>query len=281
MKLAAFASFAAIAGAASLSVAAPALADDHVDAPSLQEVLAHERRSDDGARDQYRNPVETLAFFQVEPTMTVAEYGPGGGWYTRVLAPYIAPQGRYIAMNGGYAYRNLTSEQLSNARGWAPGFPRQVQEWTGLVPARVTAMTSDDVSDSNAGTVDRILIFRSLHGMRNAGVADTELRRMRTLLADDGMIGVVQHRAPESETWERSNGSRGYLKQSDVIKLFQLNGFELVSTSEINANPNDTASWDSGVWTLPPTYTLGDTDRDRYTAVGESDRMTLLFRKAR
>ncbi|QLC24466.1 class I SAM-dependent methyltransferase [Parasphingopyxis algicola] len=251
-------------------------------APSaLDTVLAADFRAEDSARDRYRHPAETLDFFRVEPGMTVAEFGPGGGWYTRVLAPYIAPQGRYIAVNADSSWRDLDAEQRARANSWPQRFAANVEQWTGVPAASVAAFESDEAPENVAGTVDRILIFRSLHGMRNGNIADSELRRLRAMLADDGMVGVVQHRAPETETWERSNGTRGYLKQSDVVKLFELNGFELVSASEINANPNDPASWERGVWTLPPVLTLGDENRDRYVAIGESDRMTLLFRKAR
>ncbi|MEO1167346.1 MAG: hypothetical protein AAFW97_01410 [Pseudomonadota bacterium] len=247
----------------------------------LYTVLAADFRADDRARDRYRHPAETLNFFQVEPTMTVAEFGPGGGWYTRVLAPYIAPQGRYIAVNADTSWRDLDAEQRTRADSWPQRMAANVEEWTGIPASSVTAFESDEAPEGLAGTVDRILIFRSLHGMRNANIADSELRRLRGLLADDGMVGVVQHRAPASESWARSNGTRGYLKQQDVVDLFRLNGFELVSTSEINANPNDPADHDPGVWALPPVLTHGDQDRDRYVAIGESDRMTLLFRKAR
>ena len=276
--------------AASAAVAAPALtfqaqaepasSVETVSASALDTVLAADFRADDAARDRYRHPAETLNLFWVEPTMTVAEFGPGGGWYTRVLAPYIAPQGRYLAVNADSSWRDLDAEQRAHANSWPQRMAANVEKWTGVPASSVTAFESDEVPEGLAGTIDRILIFRSLHGMRNANVADSELRRLRDLLADDGMVGTVQHRAPANETWARSNGTRGYLKQQDVIDLFRLNGFELVSTSEINANPNDLASWDRGVWTLPPVLALGDEDRDRYVAIGESDRMTLLFRKA-
>ncbi|MEM8694490.1 MAG: hypothetical protein AAGE05_00525 [Pseudomonadota bacterium] len=251
-------------------------------APSaLTTVLAADYRAEDRARDRYRHPAETLTFFQVEPTMTVAEFGPGGGWYTRVLAPYIAPQGRYIAVNADSSRRSLSDEQRARVESWPQRFPASVEEWTSVPAASVTAVESDEVPEGLAGTIDRVLIFRSIHGLRNGTIADSEIRNIRAMLADDGMVGVVQHRAPASESWERSRGTRGYLKQQDVIDLFRLNGFELVSTSEINANPNDPADHDPGVWALPPVLTHGDQDRDRYVAIGESDRMTLLFRKAR
>lgn len=247
----------------------------------LEAILAAQFRDGDRPRDRYRHPAETLAFFRVDPNHVVAEYAPGGGWYSRVLAPYIAPNGRYIAVNNDTSWQDLDAERRARTNSWPSRFAASIEEWTGVPASSVIAFESDEAPEELAGTVDRILIFRSLHGMRNNNIADSELRNLRSLLADDGLVGVVQHRAPAGETWARSNGTRGYLKQADVIDLFRLNGFELVSTSEINANPNDPANWEQGVWTLPPTLRLGDENRARHIAVGESDRMTLLFRKAR
>lgn len=246
---------------------------------AIEIVLAEDFRDQDRVRDRYRRPQATLEFFRVEPTMTVAEFSPGGGWYSRVLAPLIAGQGRYLAVNPDTSGRQLDNAQRARVESWPQRFAASVEGWTGVPAAAVTAFESDEIPDGLAGTVDRVLIFRSIHGLRNGNIADSELRNLRNLLADDGLVGVVQHRAPASETWARANGTRGYMKQADVIALFRLNGFELVESSEINANPNDPANWEEGVWTLPPTLRLGQQNRDRYVAIGESDRMTLLFRK--
>ncbi|VVT06289.1 class I SAM-dependent methyltransferase [Erythrobacter sp. EC-HK427] len=273
-----------LAAAAALAFATPALAQDHsahgahhgdhhgAEAHPLEHILAMPHRDGDRARDQYRNPAETLAFFRIEPTMRVAEFAPGGGWYTRVLLPWLAPQGAYFAFQGG-------RPPAEDGTTWPQRFTAAMAaaEWAG--GAQVTAFESNAIPADVAGTLDRVLIFRSIHGLLNGNAADAELRAIRTLLADDGMVGVVQHRASEDASWDYANGSNGYLRQSDVIRLFELNGFELVDTSEVNANPADPANWEEGVWTLPPTLTLGDQDRARYEAIGESDRMTLLFRK--
>lgn len=246
----------------------------------LDTILAADFRTEDRARDQYRHPAETLAFFQVEPGLTVAEYAPGGGWYTRVLAPYITQQGRYLAVNLDSDERDLSGEQRSRAASWPARFATSVRQQTGVPATAVTAFESDEIPAGLEESADRILIFRNIHSLLNYGVVQNEMANLRRLLADDGLVGVVQHRAPENASWENANGSRGYLKQSDVIALFDLYGFELVQSSEINANRNDRADYPDGVWTLPPTYRLGDVDRERYAAIGESDRMTLLFRKA-
>lgn len=284
------------AAAAALALATPALADHHagdrkavdhgeqdvaMNMPLMQ-VLASDFRAEDRARDEYRHPAETLGFFRVEPTHTVVEYAPGGGWYTRVLAPYLAANGKYIAVDGDSdlrTYRDAAAEQ--RARSWPQRFPATASQWTGIDAAKIHAFESDEVPQDIAGTVDRILIFRSMHGLLNGNRADAELRNLRTLLADDGLVGVVQHRAKADQPYDMATGTRGYLKQDNVIALFKAFGFELVDSSQINANPNDTADWDGGVWTLPPVLRYGDQNREKYTAIGESDRMTLLFKKAK
>ncbi|RIV82760.1 hypothetical protein D2V07_17565 [Aurantiacibacter zhengii] len=259
---------------AALALSSPALADHHGEAPSLEDVLASDHRSQDAGRDQYRHPAETLAFFDVEPTMRVVEFSPGGGWYTRVLLPWIAPQGTYMAMQPD------SGEPEEGTPAWTQRFTTAASGWTDLPAENIVAFETDDITEDMHGTADRILVFRSLHGLLNNEAADTQLRAMRRLLAEDGMVGVVQHRAPEDTSYDDASGSRGYLRQADVIRLFAINGFDLVAASEINANPNDPAEWERGVWTLPPTLSGGDADRERLTAIGESDRMTLLFRKA-
>ena len=288
MKLKFLAPIAALAaGTAMVSIAAPAVADDHAEAtaPTIADVLAHERRDGDRARDQYRNPAETLAFFGVEPTMTVAEYGPGGGWYTRVLAPYLMPAGNYIAFNGdsdGRTYRDRAQE--ARAKGWTERFKQGLAEGMGVEANDVVAFEIDEMPEDVVGTVDRVVIFRSMHGLNNGNTADQIIRGARAMLKDDGMVGVVQHRAPEGASWDDYVArQRGYLPQDVVVKIFEANGFELVSSSEVNANPKDTADYEGGVWTLPPSLGFGrqsEEEMAKHRAIGESDRMTLLFKKA-
>ena len=263
-------------------VATPLAADDH--APSLGEVLAAEIRNDDRARDQYRHPAETLEFFGVEPTMTVAEYGPGGGWYTRVLAPYLAPAGTYIGFeqdSDGGTYRDRAQE--ARAKGWTERFKDSVAQMTGMDAAKVNAFEIDEMPEGVEGTVDRVLIFRSMHGLNIGNSADTVLKAARRMLKDDGMVGVVQHRAPAGASYDDYGArQRGYMRKQDVVAIFEANGFELAAESEINANPKDPANWERGVWTLPPVLGTGANDprRSEYLSIGESDRMTLLFKKA-
>lgn len=278
--------FTLAATTALITFAAPAAADAHVEmaAPTLDSVLAHDRRDDDRARDQYRHPAQTLAFFGVEPEMTVAEFSPGGGWYTRVLAPYLMPAGQYIAFtqdSDGGTYRSRAQEV--RAKGWTETFKNEMAEAMDVDADDVMAFETDEMPDGVAGTVDRVLIFRSMHGLNNGNEADAVLKAARMMLTDDGMVGVVQHRAPDGATYDDYGArQRGYMRQADVIAIFEANGFELAAESDLNANPSDPANWERGVWTLPPVLATGEDDarRSEYLAIGESDRMTLLFRKA-
>lgn len=278
--------FAGVATALLATTAVPALAKHHEkdgamhsDA-SLTAAINHERREDDKDRDVYRNPAETLAFFQVKPTQTVAEYGPGGGWYTRILLPYLSGSGKYVAINGDSDSINFTDRaREGRSKSWPERFPDAASKWTGVPAEKIAAYESDEVPEEMKGKIDRVLIFRSLHGMLNGARADSELRALREIIADDGMIGIVQHRADADAPYAMSKGTKGYLKQDSVVALFELNGFELVDSSEINANPKDTKDYEKGVWTLPPVLTNKDEDRAKYQAIGESDRMTLLFKK--
>ena len=191
-KLIAFA-----AAASALALTAPATADDHTMDGDLAGVLAADLRDDDRARDQYRHPAETLEFFKVKPDMTVVEWAPGGGWYTRVLAPYLMASGDYIAINGnsdGQEYSSRARE--ARALGWTENFKSTYGEALGVDADAINAYEIDEVPEEVAGTVDRVVIFRSMHGLNIGNSADTVLKGLRGLLADDGMVGVVQHRAP-------------------------------------------------------------------------------------
>ena len=279
--------FAATAASVTFAMAAPALADGHgahSAAQTLEQVLAHERRDEDRARDKYRHPAETLAFFQVEPDMTVVEYGPGGGWYTRVLAPYIMPRGTYIAIESdseGAAYNSRAQE--ARAKGWTERFKTNLAKAMDAKEDAIKAYEIDEVPAELYGTVDRALIIRSMHGLHDGNNADEVLDGLRKMLKDDGMVGVVQHRAPKGASYDDYGArQRGYMRQQDVVAIFAAAGFELVAESEINANPNDPADWERGVWTLPPALNFGRQsaeEEEKHRAIGESDRMTLLFKK--
>ena len=271
---------AALTAAVPLAIALPAPAAAQQADAALTQVLAHSRRDEDRARDQHRHPAETLAFFQIRPGMTVVDYMPAGGWYSRVLIPYLGEQGTYIGLNPEL-HPEMTG-YWDTYRGTAEKLPAEAREWTGGEGARVIGANTNDDLDALAGTADRFLIFREVHNMRRFGWLHDSLVTARRLLKDDGLLGVVQHRAKADAPASYTLGDNGYLREKDVIVLFDAYGFELVGKSEVNANPKDPANWETGVWTLPPAYRGAGEDaarRAELDAIGESDRMTLLFRK--
>ena len=270
---------------AALALAVPAVGHAHsTPDPALAAALASASRADDRARDQYRHPAETLEFFGVEPDMKVGEYAPGGGWYSRVLGNYLNEDGRLVGLFFNPAILPFPDDAKERIRAGAAKFPADAAGWTSLPANRFSAMTLDNIPDAEKGTYDRILLVRMLHNMMNWNVADSEIKAMRSLLKDDGMIGIVQHRAKADAPWSYANGSKGYLRQDDVIAFMEMNGFELAGLSEVNANPRDMANHEAGVWYLPPAnrdLAEGDAaEKARRDAIGESDRMTLLFRKS-
>jgi predicted methyltransferase len=220
-------------------------------------------------RDQYRHPVETLGFFDVKPNQTLVEFLPGAGWYTEILAPFLKDKGHYIAL-------------VPSAED-APTKAKAMLEKGGENYGRPTLATIDFENGSTTvpvGSVDRVLTFRNVHNLVMGGEQRPKLvfDAFFAMLKPGGVLGVVDHRLPETAdaTAEKTSG---YVKRSTVIKLAESAGFKLASESVINANPKDTANWPQGVWTLPPTLALGDQDRAKYIAIGESDRMTLKFVK--
>ncbi|NQX94028.1 MAG: class I SAM-dependent methyltransferase [Erythrobacter sp.] len=246
----------------------------------LTEVLAADIRAEDTERDQYRNPAETLGFFQVEPTHTVIEYAPGGGWYTRILAPYVADEGQYVGVGfGPEAAASLGESFVERVKAGAASFSDTQAEGTGLPAEKLPFYFTSELPEDMAGTVDRVLMIRMMHNLKRWGVADAEIEGLFNALKPGGLMGVVQHRAKADAPDDYADGNRGYLKEDELIAFFEGKGFELVESSEINANPDDTADYESGVWTLPPSFAKGDEDREKYAAIGESDRMTLLFKK--
>lgn len=237
---------------------------------ALVAAVASPHRSEaNRARDKYRNPTETLSFFGVKPTDTVVELYPGGGWYTEILAPYLAQKGRYtVAAPMGRASDNIAKKLDSDAAIYGKvvraNFPIKDGQGVRVPP----------------GSADVVLTFRNVHNWRFGGTdaAQTAFNQIYEMLKPGGVLGVVEHRLPETMDSALEEKS-GYMKKSSVVAFATKAGFKLVGESEINANPKDTHDWPDGVWTLPPVYRLGDKDRAKYAAIGESDRMTLKFVK--
>ena len=226
------------------------------------------------ARDRYRNPARTLDFFEVDPNDTVVEIWPGGGWYTEILAPYLtAGGGKLYAAAPDWGRSGLQKLQQADAKLY--GSIETID-----FPAFDAA--AKRVPD---GTADVVLTFRNVHNWRMGYRRDDKkdysaeaFRQIYAMLKPGGILGIVDHRLPETADAERERTS-GYIKTSTVRRLAEEAGFKLAATSEINANPRDTADWPEGVWTLPPVLTRKDQDREKYLAIGESDRMTLKFVK--
>jgi predicted methyltransferase len=282
-------SLAAALAAAALAVAACAaattepfaLAPAH-DAALKAAIAAPTRTAANTARDRYRHPYETLAFFGVRPSDTLVEIWPGGGWYTEILAPYVLQGG------GTYYAAGMTDGQLAGVRRLIAANPTL---YGGIRLATFPAFDPGPGSGAGAaatrvpdGSADVVLTFRNVHNWRMGYQRDRQdyseeaFRQMYAMLRPGGTLGVVDHRLPEDAEAAREQSS-GYIKTSTVRRLAEAAGFRFAGASEVNANPRDTADWPDGVWTLPPTLRRGEADRDRYLAIGESDRMTLRFVK--
>ena len=250
----------------------PAVTRAVVDPPIASAVGDSRRKDENRARDRYRHPGETLTFFGLKPDMNVVEMIPGGGWYTEILAPFLADQGRYVAaVPPGKETDAIQALFASDATrfGKAQVVPFVLGQPTALVPA---------------GTADMILTFRNIHNLLGApdqpgdGAAPQAFADWFAALKPGGVLGIEEHRLPESMDTAREK-TTGYVKRSTVIRLAMAAGFQLAGASEVNANPRDDHDHPKGVWTLPPSYDMGDVDKAKYAAIGESDRMTLKFVK--
>jgi len=253
-------------------------ADAAADVVSLNAILAGDWRDPRNvARDGYRHPAQTLAFFDVGSHDTVIEITPGGGWYTEVLAPYLRDQGRYVAAvwddaipgQPGYRYR-LNNELRAKLAGNTKAY--------GTPDVRVFDPKAP--SFGSIGSADVVLTFRNAHNWVSDGNADAYFKAFFDVLKPGGTLGVVDHRAKPGTDLETMKKS-GYLTEALVIDYAQRAGFVLEAKSEINANPKDNTDHPNGVWTLPPNNNHPAADDAKYKAIGESDRMTLRFRKPR
>jgi len=258
---------------------APATAAPETDAATLatiDRVLAGDHRSDaNRARDAWRHPKDTLAFFGLRQDMTVMEVWPGGGgWYTEVLAPVLRDRGRYIAAS--WDPKSESKYVQDNMKAFAAKLAARADLYD-----RVTITALQDPNELEPvppGSVDMVLTFRNLHNWMSREAADKMLAGMYAALKPGGILGLVEHRGSSGQPQDPLAKS-GYVRTDHAIALAEKAGFELVGQSEINANPRDTADHPNGVWSLPPTYRGGDADRERFAAIGESDRFTLKFRK--
>jgi len=260
-------------------------ADLPVEARIEQAMFGAHRSDENIARNRYRHPVGTLTFFGLKDGMTVMEIWPGGGWYTEVLAPVMRHHGQLI--EAGYdvdvpdqpKYRYGLQMDLLDTFAANP----EVYDQVAVVPFSPPQSASLGSPDS----VDMVLTFRNTHGWISDGLAEAVFAEFARVLKPGGVLGVVQHRAPDDADPLKS-AEMGYVSEKAVIDLARKAGLYLEARSEVNANPADTRDYEGGVWTLPPTFAAcGDIEdnkaaqecRDKYQAIGESDRMTLRFRK--
>jgi predicted methyltransferase len=224
------------------------------------------------ARDRFRHPGEELAFFGVKPNMTVVEVWPGGGYWTEILGPYLKSSGHYYA---AVTVRGESKEEDTTTAAWRTRIEQQKDRY-GTVT--ITGLGKGHYDVAPPGSVDLIVTFRNFHNWMDGGYADEALKGMYTALKPGGILGIEDHRGRDDKPQDPKAKS-GYVRQDYTIDLARKAGFEFVGASEINANPKDTKEYPEGVWTLPPTLALGDKDREKYLAIGESDNYVLKFRK--
>ena len=250
----------------------PTSASDYTAAQLDQVVAGDWRPADQRARDRYRHPKETLEFFELRPDQTVIEITPGGGWYAQILAPLLHDNGHYVAAEKQPSADSEARADDSALRKLFAAHPAQFGQ------ASIVTFDPKAPVFGAPASADRVLTFRNVHNWAMDGSAPAMFKAFYAVLKPGGVLGVVDHRADAGATLDEVRDS-GYLPVDYVVKLATDAGFVLDGRSEINANPKDDHDHPKGVWTLPPTLALGDQDKAKYLAIGESDRMTLRFVK--
>jgi len=241
---------------------------EQISSSSLEDAVNSDNRTPAYTeRDQFRNPKETLTFFGIKSDMKVVELSPGGGWYTEILAMYIKEPGKLIAAHHDPSLGNYYKRSRGN-------FEKKMQSDEIYSKVKIVNLGSK-LSEDNS--VDAVLTFRNLHNWLRGDI-EKVFRQSFNSLKPGGIFGVVEHRAKEGTSLEQMIKS-GYVTEALAIQLANKAGFVLVGKSEINANGKDSTNHPKGVWTLPPSYRLKEVDRNKYKDIGESDRMTLLFKK--
>ncbi len=267
-------SVASLAATALLAGSCSTTSTRETTALALDNILAGSQRSpENSARDAYRHPKETLLFFGIRPEMRVLEIWPEPGWYTEILAPLLREHGKYVAAviaadpQSKYVTDRLAAYQQKLASN--PQIYGAVE---------VVTFPKDGRDVVSPGSLDMVVTFRNIHNWMAGGYAEQAFATAYKALKPGGVLGVVEHRgngaAPQDPT-----AKSGYVNEDYAIRLIEGQGFRLVGESQVNANPKDTKDYEQGVWTLPPSYRLGEKDREQYAAIGESDRFTLKFIK--
>jgi predicted methyltransferase len=264
-----FASLLTVVIAFSALVAQAAPTDD----PALNKAVAGANRTQAMvARDAVRHPAQELAFFGIEPTMTVVEIWPEGGYWTEILGPYLHDRGVYYLANPPSSLGPKVEE--ANAKFKA----RLDADKADYGTFKITDFGKDAYDIAPPGSADMVLTFRNLHNWMSMGFGDEAFAAFYKALKPGGILGVEEHRGSTAQPQDPM-AKTGYVRQDYTVAMAEKAGFKLVGSSEINANPKDTKDWPKGVWTLPPTFALGDQDRAKYAAIGEADNFVLKFQK--
>ena len=247
-----------------LLLALPLTAAVAKDAALAKAVASEHRTPAFVERDKYRHPQEVLEFDGIKPTLTVVEISPGGGYWTEILGPYLKDKGTYYTATSPRAMENWNKKLADNKAHWGD--------------IRVTEFTKDKYDVAPAGSADLVITSRNVHNWMGAGFADEAFAAFYKALKPGGILSVEEHRA-SADSPQDPKAANGYVREDHTIALAEKAGFKLVAKSEALANPKDTKDWPKGVWTLPPTLALGETDRAKYQAIGEADNYLLKFQK--
>jgi predicted methyltransferase len=264
----------ALAGVASLAAGCSTTSTRETTALALDNILAGSQRSaENSARDRYRHPKDTLLFFGIRPEMTVLEVWPEPGWYTEIIAPLVRERGKYYAaVIAPDPQSKYVTERLSD-------YQRKLALKPDVYGAVAVVTFPNDGGDVvPPGSLDMVVTFRNIHNWMAEDSAGQAFATLYKALKPGGVLGVVEHRG-NSAAAQDPKAKSGYVNEDYAIRLIEGQGFRLVGESQVNANPKDTKDYEQGVWTLPPTYRLGDQDRQKYADIGESDRFTLKFVK--
>lgn len=270
----------ALVAAAAAALAACAGGPQADDSPrsearaGLAQVIGGAHRSAaNKARDTQRHPLETLTFFGIEPHSTVVELWPFGGWYTEILAPYLRDQGVYYA--AAMDPQSASPQELRYNESLNALLATRTDLYSRV---RISVLAKNKMDIAPPQSADFILSFRNIHNWVWAGMEKDVFAAAYRALKPGGVLGIVEHRSNDPDFEPRVPG-QAYVGEEYAVRLIESAGFKLIARSGINDNPRDTKNHPKGVWTLPPSYALGDVDRERYTAIGESDRFTLKFVK--
>ena len=244
---------------------------------SLDSLAQGEHRSEENiARNQYRHPVETLAFFGIKNDMQVVEIWPSSGWYTEILAPYLKNKGKYYAAGFSTSAKRTPEWRKRLVNNFSEKLKKNPELYSAVVVTELSVPERVEIAPKNS--VDAVLTFRNVHNWMKGEYAEGVFSAMYQALKPGGVLGVVEHRAKQGTSLADQIQS-GYVTEAHVKTLAKQAGFVFVESSEINANPKDSANHPKGVWTVPPSLRLKDQDKAKYLAIGESDRMTLKFIK--